>query len=167
MQFSFEPPALLYALVLCLPLGFFYHRHFYSRAVPKFVIRDLKPLKTVMQPPRDDLAPPKDDPFTLKELTQYDGSDASRPIYVAIKGVLNSLPANPLFHLFISKGTVFDVSHKMDVYGPGKSYSIFAGKDGSKGLGMSSLKPEDAVPDYSGLPEAEMKTLNDWHSFFS
>jgi len=26
-----------------------------------------------------------------------------------------------------------------------------AGKDGSKGLGMSSLKAEDAIADYSGL----------------
>jgi len=102
-----------------------------------------------MQPPRDDLAPPKDNPFSLEELKQYNGSDPSKPIYVAIKG------------------TVFDVSHKSDVYGPGMSYSIFAGKDGSKGLGMSSLKPEDAVSDYSGLPEAEMQVLNDWHGFFS
>lgn len=28
------------------------------------------------------------------------------------------------------------------MYGPGKSYNVFAGKDGSKGLGLSSLKPE-------------------------
>lgn len=59
------------------------------------------------------------------------------------------------------------MSAKADVYGPGKSYSIFAGKDGSKGLGLSSLKPEDAVPDYSDLPPAETKVLDDWHSFFS
>jgi hypothetical protein len=59
------------------------------------------------------------------------------------------------------------VSAKTDVYGPGKSYSIFAGKDGSRGLGLSSLKPEDAVADYSGLDEKDMKVLNDWHSFFS
>jgi hypothetical protein len=52
------------------------------------------------------------------------------------------------------------------VYGPGKSYNIFAGKDGSKGLGKSSLNPEDAVPDYSDLPENESKVLDDWFSFF-
>jgi membrane-associated progesterone receptor component len=52
------------------------------------------------------------------------------------------------------------------VYGPGKAYNIFAGKDGSKGLGMSSLKPEDAVPDYSDLPENEKNVLNDWFLFF-
>ncbi|KAJ7171453.1 progesterone binding protein [Mycena filopes] len=104
---------------------------------------------SIMQPPRDDLAPPKHDPFTLAELQEFDGSDASKPIYVSIKG------------------TVFDVTPKADVYGAGRSYNIFAGKDGSKGLGMSSLKPEDAVPDYSDLSEAHRKVLNDWHAFFT
>ncbi len=52
------------------------------------------------------------------------------------------------------------------MYGPGKSYSVFAGKDGSRGLGMSSLKVEDAVPDYSVLDEKDMKVLDDWHAFF-
>lgn len=32
---------------------------------------------------------------------------------------------------------------------------------------MSSLKPEDAVSDYSTLDEKDMKVLDDWHSFFS
>lgn len=67
----------------------------------------------------------------------------------------------------ISLGTIFDVSAKADVYGPGKSYNIFAGKDGSRGLGLSSLKTEDAVADYSGLDDKNMQVLNDWHSFFS
>lgn len=34
----------------------------------------------------DALAPPKDDPFTLDQLTQYDGTDASKPILLSIKG---------------------------------------------------------------------------------
>jgi membrane-associated progesterone receptor component len=64
-------------------------------------------------------------------------------------------------------GTVFDVTRKVDVYGPGKGYNVFAGKDGSKGLGMSSLKPEDAVPDYRELTPENRKTLDDWHDFFT
>ncbi|KAK1231410.1 hypothetical protein PQX77_005473 [Marasmius sp. AFHP31] len=107
-----------------------------------------KETKSIMQPARTDLTPPKDDPFTQEHLKEFDGSDPSKPIYVSIKG------------------TVFDVTHKKDVYGPGKSYNIFAGKDGSRGLGLSSLKTEDAVPDYSVLDEKDMKTLNDWHEFF-
>jgi membrane-associated progesterone receptor component len=63
-------------------------------------------------------------------------------------------------------GTIFDVSRKADVYGKGGSYHVFAGKDGSKGLGMSSLKPEHAISDYSGLDESETKVLNDWYAFF-
>lgn len=64
-------------------------------------------------------------------------------------------------------GTVFDVTRKADTYGPGKSYNLFAGKDASKALGLSSLKEEDAVSDYSGLSETDLKTLNDWHDFFT
>jgi Cytochrome b5-like Heme/Steroid binding domain len=64
-------------------------------------------------------------------------------------------------------GVVFDVTRKADVYGPGKSYNLFAGKDASRALGMSSLKPEDAVSDYSTLGESEMKVLDDWEGFFT
>ncbi|KAL5507569.1 hypothetical protein ACEPAH_7025 [Sanghuangporus vaninii] len=104
---------------------------------------------SVMSAENPELDPPKDTPFRLEELREFDGSDPSKPIYVSIKG------------------TVFDVSNKREMYGPGKSYNIFAGKDGSRGLGMSSLKDADAVPDYSTLPPSERKVLDDWHSFFS
>ncbi|CAK5283433.1 unnamed protein product [Mycena citricolor] len=102
-----------------------------------------------MQPPRDDLAPPKDDPYTLEDLRQFDGRDESKPIYVSVKG------------------TVFDVTRKAEVYGLGRSYNVFAGKDPSKGMGMSSLKEEDALPDYSGLNEADRGVLDDWYNFFT
>ncbi|KAL1709547.1 cytochrome b5-like heme/steroid binding domain-containing protein [Schizophyllum commune] len=102
-----------------------------------------------MQAENPNLLPPKDDPFTLEELRAFDGTDPARPIYVSIKG------------------TVFDVSPKRDVYGPGRSYGLFAGKDASKGLGMSSLRPEHAVPDYAGLSEGDRKVLDDWWGFFS
>lgn len=45
--------------------------------------------------------------------------------------------------------------------------TVFAGKDASKGLGMSSLKPEDAVADYSELSDEHKKVLDDWFTFFS
>ncbi|KAI6134641.1 cytochrome b5 [Pisolithus croceorrhizus] len=139
----------VYVLVFSLPILFYIRQrrvHSPSSGTSAATTTETdedKSLKTIMQPPRDDLDPPKRDPITLKELEEYDGSDPSRPIYVSIKGL------------------------KRDVYGKGGSYNIFAGKDGSKALGMSSLKPEDAVPDYSTLPENEMKVLDDWHSFFS
>jgi predicted heme/steroid binding protein len=39
-----------------------------------------------MSPPRTDLAPPKNQLFTLNELKGYDGSTPGKPIYVSIKG---------------------------------------------------------------------------------
>lgn len=96
---SFEPSSFrlpLYALLLSLPLAFFYHRYIYSSGYPatrpenKEAYSKDKPLKTIMQPPREDLAPPKDDPFTLEQLKEFDGSVASKPIYVAIKGAYMS-----------------------------------------------------------------------------
>lgn len=60
---------------------------------------------------------PQNDPISSSDLSQYDGSDPSKPIYVAIKG------------------KVFDVTPKREMYGPGAGYNIFAGKDASKGLG--------------------------------
>lgn len=52
--------------------------------------------------------------FTHQELSKHDGTDASAPIYVAIKG------------------SVFDVSTKKEMYGPGAGYHVFAGKDASR-----------------------------------
>ncbi|KAK9467281.1 putative steroid-binding protein 3 [Lipomyces arxii] len=94
------------------------------------------------------LEDPKDFEFTLSELRQYDGIK-NPSIYVAIRGV------------------VFDVTKKKDVYGPGGSYAVFAGKDGSKGLGKSSLDPENAVPETEDLDESELRVLDDWFSYFS
>ena len=44
---------------------------------------------------------------------------------------------------------------------------VFAGKDASRGLGMSSLKPEDARPDWEDLSDEHKKVLDDWYTFFS
>lgn len=74
-----------------------------------------------MSPPSASLAAPKSDPISIATLSQHDGSDPNKPIYLAIKG------------------TVFDVTAKKEMYGPGGSYNIFAGKDGSVGLGTSRL----------------------------
>ena len=46
------------------------------------------PVKSVMSAPRDDLDPPKEDPFTSEQLKMYDGSNPELPIYVAVKGKL-------------------------------------------------------------------------------
>ncbi|KAI9139925.1 cytochrome b5-like heme/steroid binding domain-containing protein [Paraphysoderma sedebokerense] len=86
--------------------------------------------------------------FTPSELSQYNGTNPDLPVYLAIKG------------------TVFDVTKNKAMYVPGQGYHVFAGKDASKALGMSSLKEEDCVADYSGLNESQLKVLNDWESFY-
>lgn len=53
-----------------------------------------RPLKSIMSAPRDDLAPPKDDPYTPEQLKAYDGADPDKPIYVAIKGMLIACSLN-------------------------------------------------------------------------
>lgn len=83
--------------------------------------------------------------FSPQDLCKYDGSNPDVPVYVAVKG------------------TVFDVSQNRDMYTPGKGnscfwqgYSVFAGKDASKALGMSSLDIANCISDYSGLSPEEV-----------
>lgn len=94
------------------------------------------------------LDPPRDDLISPSELTQCDGVKSNK-IYVAIKG------------------TVFDCSRNAASYGPGKGYHVFAGKDASRALALSSLDPADAVAKWEDLPEKEKVVLNDWYTFFS
>ncbi len=44
---------------------------------------------------------------------------------------------------------------------------MFAGKDASRALGMTSTKAEDVSPDWKSLGEKEKSTLDDWVTFFS
>jgi membrane-associated progesterone receptor component len=94
------------------------------------------------------LDPPQHHVFTNEELAHYDGVNSEK-IYVGIKG------------------TVFDVSNNRESYGPEAGYHVFVGKDASRALAKSSLKPEDAVPNYSDLADNELKVLEDWYLFFS
>ncbi|KAI5279962.1 hypothetical protein KEM54_003886 [Ascosphaera aggregata] len=103
--------------------------------------------KSIMSKEVKDLAPPRDDLITVEELAQCDGSDPSRPTYVAIKGVVFDVSRNPMYK---SDG----------------SYHLFAGKDASRGLACSSLKAEDARPEWYDLSDSQKKTLQEWFIFF-
>jgi len=45
--------------------------------------------------------------------------------------------------------------------------AVFAGKDPSRALAMSSVKKEDVSSEWRDLPDKEKKVLDDWMTFFS
>ena len=85
---------ILFALLLAIPAILIYRSIFATQTITtptaatseKNEKSEEEP-KTIMQPPRTDLDPPKNDPFTLEQLKEFDGSDPSKPIYVSIKGM--------------------------------------------------------------------------------
>ena len=86
--------------------------------------------------------------YTLEELSKYNATDPSLPILICIKT------------------EIFDVSSNAEMYTPPKGYSVFAGKNASRALAKSSLKPEECIGDINGLKEDELKTLEKWVEFF-
>ncbi|KAF1990807.1 progesterone binding protein-like protein [Aulographum hederae CBS 113979] len=93
------------------------------------------------------LDPPKDDAISLDYLAKCDGTNEGYPTYVAIKG------------------TVFDVSGNA-AYAPKGNYHVFCGKDSSRALALSSLKPEECVAEWQDLDDEKKGVLNDWYTFF-
>mmetsp|Transcript_23013 Transcript_23013/g.39538 ORF Transcript_23013/g.39538 Transcript_23013/m.39538 type:complete len:175 (+) Transcript_23013:153-677(+) len=100
-------------------------------------------------PSTSPISPKEQKVFTPAELAEFDGSDPTRPIYLAIKG------------------DVFDVTRAVDFYGKGNSYNLFTGKDASRALAKMSLNLEDCVPDYEDLSWGEKDSLNAWYASFS
>ncbi|SRR6266403_357444 len=107
MTLSFGQLA-FYGLTLAFPLAVLYHRLTADTSPtenPKPAPRGDKVENkntSIMQPEQTDLDPPKDDPFTQEQLKAYNGTDPSKPIYVAIKGTFVRLTAHlslllPLF----------------------------------------------------------------------
>ncbi|KAJ4346170.1 hypothetical protein N0V95_005634 [Ascochyta clinopodiicola] len=70
--------------------------------------------------------------LTDAQLLSYDGSDPTKPIYLALNG------------------TIYDVSSSPHTYGPGGSYHFFAGRDAARAF-LTGCFAEDAVPDLRGV----------------
>ena len=82
--------------------------------------------------------------ITLEELSKYNGLDPYRPLALAVKG------------------HVYDVSRGVAFYGPGKTYSVYAGKEVSRALGKMSLQDSDCTGDLSDFTEKEYRILEQW-----
>ncbi|CAH0053201.1 unnamed protein product [Clonostachys solani] len=109
------------------------------------------------------LDPPKDDPISLEELAKANGKvDPPSLLFIALLKCLVGRHSN----MVPTQGKVYDVTGKT-AYEPGNSYHVFAGKDASRALGKSSVKPEDVSADWQDLSDSEKKVLDDWVTFFS
>lgn len=104
----------LYGLTLAFPLILCYHLTAYPKPRAKPVPapqgdKDEKKSTSMMQPERTDLEPPKDDPYTQEQLKAYDGTDASKPVYVAIKGIIVYSPFSyyPSFTLTLGRAYTY------------------------------------------------------------
>lgn len=82
--------------------------------------------------------------ITLEELSKYNGMDPYRPLALAVRG------------------RVYDVSRGVDFYGPGKPYSVYAGKEVSRALGRMSLHESDCQGDISDFTAKEHAVLEQW-----
>lgn len=80
--------------------------------------------------------------LTPEQLLAYDGTDPSKPIYLAING------------------TIFDVSISPHTYGPGGSYHNFAGHDASRGY-VTGCFAEDRTPDLRGVEDMYLAIEDD------
>jgi membrane-associated progesterone receptor component len=90
---------------------------------------------------------PKGD-LTMAALRAYDGSDPTKPILLAAKGI------------------VFDVTRGRDFYGKGGPYNAFTGIDCSRALGKVSLEKENLCADVRDFAASERDALNQWVAKF-
>ncbi|KAL5508103.1 hypothetical protein ACEPAH_5721 [Sanghuangporus vaninii] len=81
-------------------------------------------------------------------LSKYDGSDSSKPIYLAIDGL------------------VYDVTEGRRMYGPGGSYHFMAGRDAARAFATGCFATHQ-THDIRGLSDKELKGLEHWKNFFA
>lgn len=86
--------------------------------------------------------------FTEQELALYDGSDAHKPVYLAING------------------TVFDVSTRRETYGPIGPYHFFAGRDAARAYATGCFQT-DLTHDLRNLTASQLEAVRGWHQFFN
>ena len=86
--------------------------------------------------------------MTVEELAQMDGRTETTPIYLAVKG------------------QIYDVSAARNLYGPGKSYHSFVGKDSSRGFATGCLEPSCMVATLDGLSDEQIQEVHRWAELY-
>ncbi|KAJ7296096.1 hypothetical protein O6H91_02G105200 [Diphasiastrum complanatum] len=108
----------------------------------------IAPQKTSCPMAMEPLPPEYVGPITPEKLRQYDGSDATKPLLMAIRG------------------RVYDVSGSRDFYGAGGPYAIFAGKDAGRALAKTSFDEKDLTDNLHDLSAEELEALREWEYKF-
>jgi len=125
-------------LILVLAIGFLIYKIFKGR-------RGAAHERETSSPPP--LPKLKKRDVSLHELSQYDGSDTTGRILVAVNG------------------KVFDVTRGKRFYGPGGPYSSFAGHDASRALAMFQTDlVKDEYDDLSDLNSMQMESVKEWEA---
>jgi len=91
--------------------------------------------------------PPRQIVLSEEQLKQYDGTDPSLPIYIAING------------------EIYDVTAGKNYYGPGGGYHFFAGVDGARAY-ITGCFQTHLTNDLRGLTEEQLKSLDNWQDFY-
>lgn len=88
--------------------------------------------------------------LTTEQLSLYNGTDPSLPIYIGING------------------SVYDVSRSRSTYGPLGSYAFFSGKDSARAFVTGCFQKEDEFThDLRGLdPEEAESDIKGWQDFY-
>ena len=82
-------------------------------------------------------------------LKQHDGSDPSKGIYLAFLGI------------------VYDVSRGAKHYGPGGTYSMFAGRDATRAFVTGNFESDHLQDDVTDLESAAFAGIKEWEQFYA
>ena len=99
-----------------------------------------------VEPP---LPPMKKRDFTHRQLKAFDGTGEDGRVLIAVLG------------------KVFDVTKSKNFYGPGGTYSSFAGRDASRGLATFNVNSaSEEHDDLSDLKQSELDQVREWELQF-
>lgn len=100
------------------------------------------------------------------------GTDPTYPTYVAIMGTVFDVSGNTAYspkNPYNGRDMLFKFwsLQALRTQPADPKIPVFAGRDASRALAQSSLKPEDCRPEWQDLPDKEKGVLQDWFTFFS